>query len=106
MYRKDNNGDNDGNKDNDAINSVQNGDTGIKERHFNIQFVNLQFQKMSPRSWKQHLTELPSNYDGNINLNSFHEAFNSDLPIRDRIKNIIEDKDYAVACVDGVIFCC
>ena len=56
---------------------------------------------MSSMSWKQHLTELPSNDDGNKNLNSFHEAFNSNLPTRDRIKNITEDKDDVVACVDG-----
>ena len=56
---------------------------------------------MSSRSWKQYLTELPSNYDGNKNLNSFHEALNSDLPTRDRIKNIMEDKYDVVACVYG-----
>ena len=85
----------------DTINSVQNGKTGIKERHFSLQFIYPQFQKMSSRSWKQHLTELPSNDDGNKNLNSFHEALNSTLPTRDRIKNITEDEDYVVACVDG-----
>ena len=47
------------------------------------------------------MNELPSNDDGNKKLNSFHEALNSDLPIRDRIKNIIEDKDDVVAFVDG-----
>ena len=52
------------------------------------------------RSWKEHLTELPSNDDGINNLNSFHEALNSDLPIRDRIKNITEDEDDVVACMD------
>ena len=46
------------------------------------------------------MTELPSNDDGNKNLNYFHGAFNSDLPTRDRIKNITEDKDDVVACVD------
>ena len=56
---------------------------------------------MSSRSWKQHLTELPSNDDGNKNLNSFHEALNSDLPTRDKIKNIAEDKYDVVAFVDG-----
>ena len=52
-------------------------------------------------SWKQHLAKLPSNDDGNKNLNYFHEALNSDLITRDRIKNITEDKDDVVACVDG-----
>ena len=56
---------------------------------------------MSSRIWKQHLTELPSNDDGNKNLNYFHEALNSDLPTRDRKTNITEDKDDVVACVDG-----
>ena len=48
------------------------------------------------------MTKLPSNYVGNKNLNSFHEALNIDLPNRDRIKNITEDKYDVVACVDGV----
>ena len=56
---------------------------------------------MSSKSPKQHLTKLPSNDDWNKNLNSFHEAFNSNLPTRYRIKNITEDKDDVVACVDG-----
>ena len=47
------------------------------------------------------MTELPSNDDGNKNLNSFHGALDSDLTTRDRIKNITEDKDDDVACVDG-----
>ena len=85
----------------DAINAVGNGATGIKDCHFNIQFIDLQFQKMSSRIWKQHLTELTSNDDGNKNLNYFHEALNSELPTRDRTKNIMEDKDDAVACMDG-----
>ena len=46
------------------------------------------------------MTKLPSNDDRNKNLNSFHEALNSDLPTRDSIKNITEDKDDVVACVD------
>ena len=86
----------------DAINSVWKGDTGIKERHFSLQVIDLQFQKMSSRSWKQHLTKLPSNDDGNNNLKSFHEAFNSNLTNRDRIKNITEDKDDVFALLDGV----
>ena len=84
----------------EAINSVWNCETGIKERHFSLQFIDPQFQNMSSSSWKQHLTELPSNDDGNKNLNSFHVAFNSDLPTKDRIKNITEDKYDVVACVD------
>ena len=56
---------------------------------------------MSSRCWKQNLTELPSNDDGNKNLNSFHEDLNSDLPTRDRFKNITEDKDDFDACGDG-----
>ena len=55
---------------------------------------------MSYRIWKKHLPELPYNDDGNKNLNSFHEALNRDLPTRDRIKNIKEDKYDVVACVD------
>ena len=47
------------------------------------------------------MTELPSNDDGNKNFNSFHEALNSYLPTRDRIKNMTEDRDDVVACVDG-----
>ena len=47
------------------------------------------------------MNKLPSNDDGNNNLNSFHEALNSHLTTRDRIKNITEDKDDVVACVDG-----
>ena len=81
----------------DAINSVLNGNTGIKKRHFSLQFINLQFQKMLSRSWKQHLTKLTSNNDGSKNLNYFHKALNSDLPNSDRIKNMIEDKDDVVA---------
>ena len=84
-----------------AIDSVWNGMTGIKYLHFNLQFVDLQFQKMSYRSWKQHLTKFPSNDDVNNNLNYFHEAFNSNLPTRNRIKNITEDKYDVVACMDG-----
>ena len=75
--------------------------TEIKDRHFNVQFIDLQFQMMSSRSWKQHLNEFPSNDDENKKLNSFHEASNSDHPTRDRIKNIRDDKDDVVACVDG-----
>ena len=56
---------------------------------------------MSSRSWKQHLNELPSNGDGYKNLNSFYEALNIDLPTKDSIKNITEDKYDPVACVDG-----
>ena len=85
----------------DAINAVWNGETRIKERHFSLQFVDLQFQKMSSRIWKQHLTNVPSNDDGNKNLNYFHKALNSDLSTWDRIKNITEDKYDVVACVDG-----
>ena len=44
------------------------------------------------------MTELPSNDDGNKNLNYFHGALNSELPTRDRIKNMTEDKDDVVAC--------
>ena len=47
------------------------------------------------------MTELPSNDDGNKNLNSFHEALHIDLLTRDRIKNIIEDKDDIVSCMNG-----
>ena len=70
----------------DTINSLWNNATGITDFHFNLQFIYIHFQKMSSRSWMQHLTDLPSNYDGNKNLNSFHEALNSNLPTRDRIK--------------------
>ena len=55
---------------------------------------------MSSRSWNQHLTELLLNDDGNKNLNYFHEALNSDLPTRDRIKNNTEDKDDDIDCVN------
>ena len=72
----------------DAIILVQNNKTGIKELHFSLQFTYLQYQKMSSRIWKQHLTDLPSNDDGNNNLNSFHKDLNGDLPTRERIKNI------------------
>ena len=58
---------------------------------------------MSSRSWKQHLTELPSNYYGNKNLNHFHEALNSNLTTRYMIKNTTEDKDDVVACMYGEI---
>ena len=85
----------------EAINSVWNGATGITERHISLQFIDLQFQKRLSRSWKQHLTELSSNYDRDKNLISFHDALNSDHSTRDRIKNITEDKDDVVACVDG-----
>ena len=73
----------------------------IKEHHFNHQFINLQFQNISSRVWKQHFTKLPSNDDGNKNLNYFHRAFNSNITTRDRIKNITEDKDDVVAHMDG-----
>ena len=56
---------------------------------------------MSSRSWKQNLTKLPSNDDENENLNFFHSDLNIDLLTKDRIKNITEDKDDDVACVDG-----
>ena len=46
------------------------------------------------------MTELPSNYDGNKNLNYYYKAFNIDLPTRDRIKIITVDKDDVVAYVD------
>ena len=85
----------------DAIDSVQNGATGITDRHFNLQFIDLQFQNMSSRSWKQHLTKIPSNDEGNKNLNYFHKDLNRDLPTRERTKNITEDKDDVVACMDG-----
>ena len=85
----------------DDINSVWIGKPGIKERHFSLQLIDLQFQKMSSTIWKQHLTKFPSNDDGNKNLNSFHEALNRDLLTRDRIKNTTKDKYDVVACVDG-----
>ena len=47
------------------------------------------------------MTGLPSNDDGNNNLNYFHEALNSKLPTRDSIKNTSEDKDDVVASVDA-----
>ena len=47
------------------------------------------------------MTKLPSNDDGNKNLNYYRDTLNSDLPTRDRIKNITEDKYDVVACVDG-----
>ena len=47
------------------------------------------------------MTKLPSNDDRNKNLNSFHEALNIDLPTRDRIKIITEDRDDVVASVGG-----
>ena len=47
------------------------------------------------------MTKLLSNDDGNKNLNYFYEDLNSDLPTRDRIKDITEDKDDVVDCVDG-----
>ena len=47
------------------------------------------------------MTELPSNDDGNENLNYFHKALKSNLPTRNRIKNMTEDKDDVVSCVDG-----
>ena len=56
---------------------------------------------MSSRIWKEHFTKLPSNDDGNKNLNYLHEALNINLPNGERIKNITEDKDDVVACVDG-----
>ena len=85
----------------DAINSVWNCATRIKERHFNMQFIGLQFQKISSRRWNQHLTELPSNDDEKKNLNSFLGDLIINLPTRDRIKNITEDKNDVVACMDG-----
>ena len=80
----------------DAINSVWNGATRIKDCQFNIQFP-----KMSSRIWKQHLIELPSHDYGNKNLNYFHKALNINLRTRDRIKNFPEDKYDVVACLDG-----
>ena len=56
---------------------------------------------MLSRSWKQHVTELPSNKERNKNLNYFHKALNSNLPTWDRIKNITKEKDDVVSCVDG-----
>ena len=47
------------------------------------------------------MTKLLSNDDGNKKLNYFHKALKSDLPTRDRIKNITEDKDDVVARMDG-----
>ena len=56
---------------------------------------------MSSRSWKKYFTGLPSNDDGNKNLKYFHEALISNLLTRDKIKNITEEKDDVVACMDG-----
>ena len=56
---------------------------------------------MSSRSWKKYFTGLPSNDDGNKNLNYFHGDLNNTFPTRDRIKNITKDNYDVVACVDG-----
>ena len=56
---------------------------------------------MTSRSWKNFLTELPSNDDGNKNIVSFSEAMSKDLPNEERVKNLTEDKNEIVACVNG-----
>ena len=56
---------------------------------------------MTSRSWKNYLTELPSNDDGNKNIISFSEAMSKDLSSEEKVKNLTEDKDKIVACVDG-----
>ena len=56
---------------------------------------------MTSRSWKNYLTELPSNDDGNKNIISFSEAMSKDLSSEEKVKNLTEDKDEIVACVDG-----
>ena len=56
---------------------------------------------MTSRSWKNYLTELPSNNDGNKNIVSFSEAMSKDLPNEERVKNLTEDKNEIVASVNG-----
>ena len=56
---------------------------------------------MLSRIWKQHLAEFIPIDDGNENLNYFYVALNSNLPTRDSITNITEDKYDVVACMDG-----
>ena len=56
---------------------------------------------MTSRIWKNFLTELPSNDDGNKNIVSFSEAMSKDLSSEERVKNMTEDKNEIVACVDG-----
>ena len=42
---------------------------------------------MTSRSWKNFLTELPSNDDGNKNIVSFSEAMSKDLTSEERVVN-------------------
>ena len=48
---------------------------------------------MTSRSWKNFLTELPSNNDGNKNMVSFSEAMSKDLSSEERVKNLTEEKN-------------
>ena len=43
---------------------------------------------MTSRSWKNFLTELPSNDDGNKNIVYFSEAMSKDLSNEERVKNM------------------
>ena len=56
---------------------------------------------MTSRIWKNFLTELPSNDDGNKNIVSFSEAMSKNLSSEERVKNLTEEKNEIVACVDG-----
>ena len=56
---------------------------------------------MTSRSWKNFLTKLPSNDDDNKNIVSFSEAMSKDLSSEERVKNLMEDQNEIVACVDG-----
>ena len=56
---------------------------------------------MMSRSWKNFLTELPSIDYGNKNIVSFSETMSKDLSNEDRVKNMTEEKNDIVTCVDG-----
>ena len=62
---------------------------------------NVVFQKNDVQELENFLTELPSKDDGNKNIVSFSEAMSKDLSNEDRVKNMTEDKNEIVACVDG-----
>ena len=55
---------------------------------------------MTFRSWKNFLTKLPSNDDGNKNIVSFSEAMSKDLKSEERVVN----DDLKVKACDIFIF--
>ena len=63
--------------------------------------MDLILKGMTSRIWKNFLIKLPSNNEGNKNIVSFSEEMSKDLSNEDRVKNLTEEKNEIIACVDG-----